>query len=265
MAQFTTEQFEQLMQAVGHYNVRSGSLSNCTARYAGERDSTKVEEFIAAVGTFKAVEKISDADAITGMPMILEGDAAEWWRGVQPKPKVFEDVVRMLREAFCPPKPDWRIYAEMIESKQAKNEPTDSFVRRKRALFSQLTNAPSEIGQIDLLFGMIHLQIRDRVSRKRITTFDDLLNEAREAEMTLREHKMTTANADKAVDSTSGPVRCGFCRKKGHYTEVCFKKKNEEAKTAQTQAIANALVTKPSYSCYGCNAPGVTRANCRNV
>ncbi|XP_036334784.1 activity-regulated cytoskeleton associated protein 2-like [Rhagoletis pomonella] len=203
MTQFTTEQFERLMQAVGHFNTRAGSFSNCTARYGGERESTKVEEFIAAVATFKAVEKINDADAIIGMPMILEGDAAEWWRGVQEKAKAFDDVVRMLREAFSPLKPSWRIYGDIFECKQQKNEPTDTFVRKKRALFSQLTNVPNEADQIDILFGMLHLQIRDRVSRKRINTFDDLLNEAREAELTLREHKTPTVNADKAVVSTS--------------------------------------------------------------
>lgn len=154
MATFNAEQFERLLQAVSTYNARPGSFSNCTARFSGERSSTKVEEFIAAISTFKAVEKISDADAISGMPMILEGDAAEWWRGVKSKAEAFDDIIRMLREAFSPPKPSWRIYVEVFETKQQKNEATDIFIRKKRALLSQLHNVPAEADQIDILFGL---------------------------------------------------------------------------------------------------------------
>ncbi|XP_036322142.1 uncharacterized protein LOC118736151 [Rhagoletis pomonella] len=223
MTTFTNEQFERLMQAVGQVNERPGSFSRCTARYTGERSSAKVEEFIAAIMTFKTVEKISDADAISGMPMVLEGDAAEWWRGVKSKANAFSDEIRMLREAFSPPKPSWRIYVEIFESKQQKNE----------------------------------------VSRQRVQGFDDLLKEAREAELYLQERKTHAVNTDDTQKS-SGPARCGFCRKKGHSSEMCFKKKNSEAQEAHAAKLAQAQSLRPKFACYGCNALGVTRANCPN-
>lgn len=262
MANLTGEQFSELLQAINQSNQRLGSFSSCTARFNGERSSTKVEEFLAAVLTFKAVEKISDSDAINGMPMVLEGDAAEWWQGVKSKAEAFSDVVHMLRQAFSPPKPSWRIYVEIFESKQQRNEPTDTFIRRKRALFSQLTNVPAEADQLDIVFGLLHLQIRDRVCRERIVDFDGLLKEAREAEMSLNERRSQVVNAD--PQRSSGPVRCSFCRKKGHTVESCFKRKNEEAKDAHAVMLSQAQSLKPKFACYGCNAPGVTRANCTN-
>ncbi|KAI8116863.1 hypothetical protein CVS40_11130 [Lucilia cuprina] len=152
MVSLSTEQFQELLSAVGRPNEKCGSFSSCSARYGGERNPSKVEEFISAISTFKLVEKIPDPDAVNGMPMLLKGDDAEWWRGVKANVQSFDDVVRMLRESFCPPKPVWRIYVEIHESKQQKNEPTDSFIRKKRALFAQLPNCPAESDQLDMIF-----------------------------------------------------------------------------------------------------------------
>ena len=72
MTTLTTAQFERLMEAVTSCNVKTGSFTSCTARYNGERNSSRVEEFIASISTFKTVEKISDVDAVNSMPMLLE-------------------------------------------------------------------------------------------------------------------------------------------------------------------------------------------------
>lgn len=80
-----------------------------------------MEGFIASVSTFTMVKNINDADAINGIPLLLEGDAAGWWRGVKDQVSTFTDVIRMLRESFSPAKPAWRIYSEIMESKQQKN------------------------------------------------------------------------------------------------------------------------------------------------
>ena len=71
------------MMTVAAAKVKSGSFSNCAARYSGERDSSKLEEFLSAVSTFKIIEKVSEDDAVSGMPMLLQGDDSEWWAGVK--------------------------------------------------------------------------------------------------------------------------------------------------------------------------------------
>ncbi|KAI8118467.1 hypothetical protein CVS40_9878, partial [Lucilia cuprina] len=142
----------------------------------GERNSSKVEEFISAISTFKLVEKIPDPDVVTGMAMLLEGDTAEWWRGVKANVQSFDDVVRMLRESFCPPKP--------------------------RALFAQLPNCPAESDQLDVILCMLHSQICERLFRHKVKTFDVLLIDAGEAEKVLSERSTVNIEVDNV---TSGP------------------------------------------------------------
>lgn len=55
---------------------KTGSFTTCMARFKGEPDAAKVEEFISAISVFKDIENISDKDAVSGMPVLLEGEAA---------------------------------------------------------------------------------------------------------------------------------------------------------------------------------------------
>ena len=49
--------------------------------------------------------------------------------------------------------------------KQQRTEATDTFIRKKRALFAKLENVPKESDQIVMIFGMVNLPIRYRVLR----------------------------------------------------------------------------------------------------
>ena len=80
MAMFTQQQFQQIL---AHMGRNRKSFTDCSARFEGQHDPAKVEEFIAAVSIFKEIENISDAEAIRGMPLLLGKSAAIWWTGVK--------------------------------------------------------------------------------------------------------------------------------------------------------------------------------------
>ena len=260
MVTLSTEQFQKLLEQVNTPNIRVGSFCTCTSRFDGKRDPSKVEEFISAISTFKLVENISDENAVNSMPMLLEGDAAEWWRGVKSNMSTFEDVVRMIREAFSPAKPAWRIFCEIYEGKQQFSEPTDSFIRKKRALFSRLDKNVAEEDQIDMVFGLLHARIRDRVFRHKIKSFDQLLADAREAEQNLAEKSAPEKLGE--IKSSKLALRCKFCKKPGHLEENCFRKRDALAKHVPADPLP--IEVKPSYVCYGCGHPGVVRSKCPN-
>lgn len=97
--------------------------------------------------------------------------------------------------------------------------------------------------------------------RHKVSSFDDLLKDAREAENVIAERQ----NNDGVKPKTSGSVRCAFCHRKGHKVEDCFKKKHVEDE-GRRNAISTARenTSKPKLACYCCNPPGVVRANCPN-
>lgn len=82
------------------------TLSNYTTRFNGDRNSTKIEDFLATILVYKEVENISNSYALLSLPLHLEGYASTWWRGVRNEVKTFDDTVELLRKAFALPKPD---------------------------------------------------------------------------------------------------------------------------------------------------------------
>ncbi|XP_036347232.1 activity-regulated cytoskeleton associated protein 2-like [Rhagoletis pomonella] len=107
MATFSPEPFSQILEAISS-GGKNGSFTQCTSRFTGQWDPVAVEEFVAAITVFKDIEKIPDADALRGMPLLLEDYAATWWIGVKESVSTFTDAIELKRATFSPPTPDWK-------------------------------------------------------------------------------------------------------------------------------------------------------------
>ncbi|XP_065365535.1 activity-regulated cytoskeleton associated protein 2-like [Calliphora vicina] len=185
----TDVQFRELLGGPAMRQDVKSTFSNCTARFNGGRNSKKIEDFLATILVYKEAENISDSYALTSLPLILEGYASTWWQGVKHEAKTFEDAIELLRKAFAPPKPDWRIFNEIFQEKQKIFESTDSFVCRKRRLFAQLSEKLSEKAMLNMIFGQLNIQLREKISRDSVSNFQEFLNKAREVEQIVSENK----------------------------------------------------------------------------
>ncbi|XP_047987137.1 uncharacterized protein LOC125226991 [Leguminivora glycinivorella] len=268
----TTEQFRELLQAVGSSSKKKTLLSKCPARFNGTRSPTAVEAFISGVSTFMQVEELEDSAILEGLPLILQDDAAVWWQGVKHEIDTWKEFENRLRHAYAPKKPTYAILQDIIEIKQDKNTPTEIFIQKKRALIAQLPSPRfTEQLEIDMVFGQLRFEIRDKINRDTITTFKELSEKARHVERSLSEK---AAKMDKPVAShnTKLKSRCNYCRIPGHTADVCRKllRRNEqatekpEAKPSQstTSSITPLDPAKPKFKCYGCGEPGVVRSRC---
>ena len=260
MVSFSGEQFKQLMEQMLQNNQQprliptAASFSSCTARYRGERDPVKLDEFVTTISVYKDVLKISDEDAITGIPLLLEDFAVTWWQGVKDDITTWAEALTALRNAFAPTRPSHMIYAEIFEKKQPKGQLTDEFICHKRALISLLPapKHPEDVS-ISMIYHMLHLDIRANLPRERITGFQSLLEQARAVEQTLIERQLhQTLNRSQQPEERK---RCSFCKKNGHVQLECRKKQNAEQHK-------NPVLAKPVISCFGCKTPGYYRGNC---
>lgn len=276
MATFTEQQFALLLEKLSpaQNHVRgNGSFSKCSARFRGQRDPNKVEEFITTVSLYKEVEAISDEEAVNGLPLLLEDFAATWWCGIKEEATSWKQALKLIRDAFAPPKPAYRVYLEMFDDRQTDSEPTDSFICRQRARLAQLPKPHTEEVMVDLIYGLLSLEIRKRIPRDSVTTFHELLVKARHVELVHLEAKQLNGHHALKVNGNNGETgatkkeRCSFCRKGGHNVTECRKRKQQGLRNTIPERIHE---TAPStsqnvpkqISCYGCGSPGFYRANC---
>ena len=105
---------------------------------------------------------------------------------------------------------------------------------------------------------MLHSQIRERLFRHKVSTFDELLKDTREVEQVLSERGVVNTDVKIAIGPEGGTKRCSFCRKKGHTLETYFKKQELNSRHVRSYPTEH----KPNFACYVCNALGVARTNC---
>jgi hypothetical protein len=95
--QMSTEQFRELLRTYqGELTVNMKIFSHCTARYDGSRSATTVEEFVTTVSIYKQVEGITDENALTGLPLLLE-----WWNGVKTQASACNEAMTLIRRFPC--------------------------------------------------------------------------------------------------------------------------------------------------------------------
>ncbi|KAI8116348.1 hypothetical protein CVS40_11568 [Lucilia cuprina] len=248
----TERQFSDLLGSLQVRQEFKTTFSSCSARFNGGRSTSKVEDFITTILVFKEAEHISDQMALISLPLLLEGYASSWWQGVKHEANNFDEAIELLRTAFAPPKPDWRIYAEIFQDKQKLSESIYSFICRKRQLFAQLKERLPESTKINMVFSLINIQIREKIARESVETFQDLLSKARDVELLNNENNPQSLKRSSEVKDNI-QIKCSFCRKKNHTADVCYKRLEMEKKKKPEETKLN---------CYGCGAVGFYRSNC---
>ncbi|XP_047990700.1 activity-regulated cytoskeleton associated protein 1-like [Leguminivora glycinivorella] len=102
-------------------------------------------------------------------------------------------------------KPAHEIFQELLIIKQKDNEPIDTFIAKKKALFAQLPYNLLESQKLDMIYSTLNDKIQEMVPRDAVQTFDELLEAAKPTQPKKR-------------------MRCNFCRHAGHTADECRKK-----------------------------------------
>lgn len=265
----TVEQFETLLGRLNinqNSPVTTGNFSKCSSRFDGSKGSD-VSAFIDAIEVYKDCTGITDENALKGLPMLLDSFAAKWFQGVKASVTSWQDAVSLLRNTFGPLKPPYRVYRELFAEEQDSKTKTDVFICKTRSILAQLPSGTlTEAVQLDMVYGLLHRKIREKVPRDKINSFNELLTQARLAEETF---DVSCENKD-AVPSKK---RCNYCNHLGHIKSECrkFAKENntgelnysrDSAKSLNESSQSTLRGTPPKIACYGCGSQGFIRSNC---
>lgn len=159
-----------------------GNFALCKARFSGAPDDS-LDNFIDAMESYKECARVGDDNALRGLSMLVTGDAAVWWQGIKSTITSWSDAVTSLRSAFGDSRPPHRIYMELFSMSQGPSEKTEIFVARARVLLARLPPGDvTEKVQLDMLYGLIHRRVRERLRRDEVDSFDTLLRKARQVE-----------------------------------------------------------------------------------
>ncbi|KAL1487620.1 hypothetical protein ABEB36_015709 [Hypothenemus hampei] len=275
------EQFKELLSLITNlslFQTQEGNFSTCLSKFNGDKNSD-VNAFIDAIETFKDCSKVSDLNALRGLLMLLQDFAAIWWQGVKDSLHNWKDAVALLRLTFGPKKPAYMVYKELFSKEQNLNTPADVFICHARSILALLPQETlSEDTQLDMVYGLLNKNIREKVYRDKITNFNDLLSQCRLIEQIFvdcSEYRIkTTLNVSLSEEKR---IKCSFCKFTGHNEDQCRKKisylehqtnnkGNFKRMIYETiKKFNESLIKSPSsnqVSCFGCNRLRYIKFNC---
>ncbi|CAK1547732.1 unnamed protein product [Leptosia nina] len=177
MYELTQEQFERLLtnfKAAGNIKMTSFPYT-----FSGAEDG---QQFLSALRTFKDIENINDQDAMKSLPVLLKGDAAQWWHSIKNEKNTWSDFIVEFERRFVSPKPAYQIYRQIFVTQ--KQEKTKEFINQKRILFSKLpsANRHSENQQIDMIYGLLKITVQNVLMRDDVRNFNDFLQRVQNIE-----------------------------------------------------------------------------------
>ncbi|KAG7301039.1 hypothetical protein JYU34_015413 [Plutella xylostella] len=164
-----------------------GTFAKCTARFDGAgRSADQLDAFIDAVQVYKECANVSDEHALRGLPMLLEGDAAVWWRGVRASVAGWAAALQRLRAMYGTPLPAYKVFRAIFSSEQNEVR-SDVFISRVRALLAQFPYELLEDTKLDIIYGLLSYHLRKRIPREGAASVDELIVKCRAVEEASRE------------------------------------------------------------------------------
>lgn len=256
----------------------SGNFTKCSARFAGATEES-VEAFLDNVNTYKQCTHTSDTNAVLGLTMLLTGEAATWWYGVKSSISTWKDAEAVLTSAFGANLPPHQIFRKLFAMEHDCNTTTEIFISRFRAMAAKLHNPLDDITLLDMLYGGLRIEIRERIPRNNVVSFDDLIKKARDVESNLVETKddsksasSNSANTTKDNGSKNGRSKtrpyCEFHRRIGHSSENCRSKPKVSTTPTESKAPVSSTTSSAAQqssntiTCYSCGQPGHLSSSC---
>ncbi|XP_049878826.1 uncharacterized protein LOC126375782 [Pectinophora gossypiella] len=245
-----------------------GYFTTCNARYSGAMEES-LDGFIDAIEAYKDCANVSDANALRGISMLLTHDAATWWQGVKPSITTWTTAIQSLRSAFGDSRPPHRIYRELFKMTH-EHEKTELFIARARALLARLPRGDlSEKVEIDMIYGLLHQRIRERLRREEVYSFEILLWKSREVEDSLDNVSNDSASCATHRPAPSTPRMTS--------TSAAPSLKNAARRPSTASTSASTSTMSPDFAsnnksamksrpfCIYCKVPGHVREECRKL
>lgn len=206
------------------------------------------------------VHGVDDATVLSGISLLLQGDAHTWFRSKKLNFTSWKVFKREIQAAFDPNQDDEHILEKISNLKQSSSETYVVFEARCEELFERLRRPLSGDEKLSKVLKGLHLFYRNRLVASRITSLRKLRKKCKELEQDkihiqkLEEEKKrkdrkdlekevsrqkptkvaaaeVSGSSDEGVDvaATSSPMKtsgrtlvpCWRCRKAGHASSDC--------------------------------------------
>ncbi|XP_037027135.1 uncharacterized protein LOC119067927 isoform X2 [Bradysia coprophila] len=162
--------------------------------------------FIRKIWSLKIERKLSDDTAVSALSLLLPDVASKWWEDTRP----FVE--------------NWHLAVALILKVLDKQRILLAEIRQSNVVLPEKT-------EIDLIFHKLNPTIRKKIERKKITSFDELIRQAKSNGLMECDPNLSDLNE-----------KCTYCQQHGHNDTTCFNRKCEADQAKQRQRYETSSV-----------------------
>lgn len=174
---------------------RKSDLSKWQIKFDGSEKGMSVDSFIFRIEYLADTNGITLEELFSDFHCLLSGNAAQWyWQLLEDSrdnPGLdYQDMKRMLREAFRPAKTDVEILRDLVDRKQQFGESFDDFYAEMHKIsFGIQKKKLSESELVNIIKGNLRGQLATMLFATPTSTLAELKAECRRAEKVIKEHR----------------------------------------------------------------------------
>uniref|UniRef100_A0A1A9UHZ4 Retrotransposon gag domain-containing protein n=1 Tax=Glossina austeni TaxID=7395 RepID=A0A1A9UHZ4_GLOAU len=190
---------------VRNQDKRFQTLLDCSARFAGEHGSRKIQRFLDFIAAYKDVKRIKDEQALEELGHLLTNSAHDWWLRRKHHFLNWSETLTALQKHFSRQRPAHAIYAEIFGRSFDKYLQAEDFIYDKYELFHELPQPlPSERMQLDIIYALLPEEKRRNINHVNIMTVMDLM----ECVQDLQSNDITTVSTQHPNITMNNSKQC---------------------------------------------------------
>ncbi|XP_037027134.1 uncharacterized protein LOC119067927 isoform X1 [Bradysia coprophila] len=190
--------------------------------------------FIRKIWSLKIERKLSDDTAVSALSLLLPDVASKWWEDTRPFVENWHLAVALILKVLDSKRTLRDAWREFESSNHQYDRHLISFLAEQRILLAEIRQSNvvlPEKTEIDLIFHKLNPTIRKKIERKKITSFDELIRQAKSNGLMECDPNLSDLNE-----------KCTYCQQHGHNDTTCFNRKCEADQAKQRQRYETSSV-----------------------
>lgn len=239
-------------------NAKTVAVYKWNVKFDGDSHNSSVVAFLERVSELAQARSVSKNDLFSSAVDLFSGKALIWYRSIKNTVTDWDSLVSLLKREFLPSNYDDRLWDELKQRVQGRDEPVTLYIAVMETLFGRLARPPSEVTRVkhikqNLLPHYVkHLALCDINTVTELGTLCKKLEEACDFKNKHRPCAKPLVNViEPELAYLQNPSTSSFAKKNTYYKS---QKNNIPANTATRE--------KRKVICWNCNQPNHTYTNC---
>lgn len=153
---------------------KSVNVKDWDCRFSGDGTGQSINAFLENISAIRRARNTSRRDLFRQAIDLFEGPALSWYKSIRRDVDSWDEIVNLLREEFEPEDYEDRLWEEIRNRTQGREEKVGAFIVTMKNYFARLPNLPSEKKMLKQIQKNLTPFFQERLALESVKTIEQL-------------------------------------------------------------------------------------------